>query len=65
MKQVPRVNCIICEMEIFRGKSPNKETKRDDAVTCSPRCSKTYLRVQNYVKMRIINQLKKKYKIKG
>ena len=61
----PRPNCIICEMEIFRGRSPDKERKRDDAVTCSHKCSRTYVRIQNYVKMRIINQLKKKYKIKG
>ena len=61
----PRPNCIICEREIFRGSSPNKETKRDDAVTCSPKCSKTYIRVGNYVKSRIDNKLKKKAKFKG
>ena len=65
MNQKPRKNCIICEREIFRGRNQNKEKRRDNSATCSSKCSKTYLRVLNYVSTRIRRKLKEKYKIKG
>jgi hypothetical protein len=64
MNQKPRKNCIICEREIFRGRNQNKEKRGDNFATCSSRCSKTYMRVINYVSRRIRRKLKEKYKIK-
>lgn len=66
MKITPRKNCIICLMEIHR--SPNssglKQRRAENWLTCSKKCSKTYKRIQNYLRVRI-NKLNKKRNLKG
>lgn len=48
-------NCLICRNEIHRasGLATLKSRKSCRAVTCSPRCSRIYIRVNNYVRSRI------------
>ena len=53
--------CIICEKEYRIGKASDKtgnlKVRQGNAITCSPACSKVYLRIRG----RILNKMR--YKI--
>ena len=55
--------CIICGRDIIVSGSRERPTKRNHhngklCLTCSHSCSRTYCRVYNYVRQRIIYKIK-------
>lgn len=59
-------NCIVCGNEIYKGKTGNKRRtrRRKGAITCSPKCSKTYGRIATYI-MCTYYRKKKRQEIKN
>lgn len=56
-----RENCIICLEKIFRSTNsrPKKSIRTKNAVTCSHRCSRIYLRVYHNVIQMIRRKVRK------
>ena len=52
-----RTNCIICEIEF--PKLSRRGRKRKRILTCSPKCSKTFVRIRMYSNRPYIDKIKK------
>jgi len=52
-----RKTCIVCEKELPKITKRGRNRKR--ILTCSPKCSKDYVRIRAYTTIYYINRIKK------
>ena len=55
-KRQRRKTCIVCERELPKISSRGRKRKR--ILTCSPKCSRDYVRIRIYTNLPYINKIK-------